>query len=175
MYNNHSVNSSGLILRGTVELYSWRREIIPIPSCHNFFFFISRAAHSLITARALGRRMQQQIWGHTDVPVLLPPLGPEGPQVWRWHSTAQHLSLLLDRPRAGTPGGVRSRPSGHPSRPGIQRRRRVGCCSARSYTHAIHRAPFLSPCAFPVTSPRWKHGSVCFGYCFPWLSLLSSK
>lgn len=57
MYSNHSVNSSALILRGTVEPYSWRKEIIPIPSCNNLFFLITVAVYALITASdASGRK-----------------------------------------------------------------------------------------------------------------------
>lgn len=75
MYNNHSVNSSGLILRGTAELYSWRKGIIPVPSCNNSFFLINIAAYVLITASDAGGRKRKSMAGlgkARSYPALLP-------------------------------------------------------------------------------------------------------
>lgn len=57
-------------------------------------------------------------------------------------------------------------------------------CFPCSYPHAVHALendPFtimhccLATRAFPLSFPKWKHGSICFGDHFPWLSLLYSK
>lgn len=57
-------------------------------------------------------------------------------------------------------------------------------CFPYSYPHAIHALendPFtimhccLATRAFPLSFPKWKHGSICFGDRFPWPSLLCSK
>lgn len=67
----------------------------------------------------------------------------------------------------------------------FKRRQHVGWgCFPSSYPHAIHaleKDPFtimhccLATRTFPLSFPKWKHGSICFGDNFPWLSLLYSK
>lgn len=50
MHKNHSVNSSGPILRGAVQRYSRRSEVIPSPSCSNSSSFTHRAVPAFIAA-----------------------------------------------------------------------------------------------------------------------------